>query len=209
MSILTNVRAGYPLQTIGFGDTPQPRSFQLIEMSSDPQKTPTPVPVNVLKTSSDSYAISVNGKDYTTTSTYSPTTQTFTSFFPHTRLETTIIPSTITNESTTTTELTLFHLGRQYRLALSPPAWAAKALGLKDVANSVLAPMPCKVLRVEIEAGAEVKKNQPLVVIESMKMETVIRSPQDKRISRVVHKAGDMCRAGTALVEFEGEEGQA
>jgi hypothetical protein len=31
--------------------------------------------------------------------------------------------------------------------------WMEKALGLKDVTNSVLAPMPCKVLRVEVQAG--------------------------------------------------------
>lgn len=77
---------------------------------------------------------------------------------------------------------------------------------MKDVANSVLAPMPCKVLRVEVEEGQVVKKNQPLVIIESMKMETVIRSPQDGKVSRVVHRVGDMCKAGTALVEFEGGE---
>jgi 3-methylcrotonyl-CoA carboxylase alpha subunit len=70
----------------------------------------------------------------------------------------------------------------------------------------VRAPMPCKVLRVEVKAGDTVVKNQPLVVIESMKMETVIRSPADGKVSRIVHGAGEMCKAGTALVEFEGEE---
>ena len=78
---------------------------------------------------------------------------------------------------------------------------------MRDLTHSVLAPMPCKVLRVEVEEGQEVKKNQALVVIESMKMETVIRSPQDGKISRVVHKPGDLCKGGTALVEFE-EEGE-
>jgi 3-methylcrotonyl-CoA carboxylase alpha subunit len=60
-------------------------------------------------------------------------------------------------------------------------------------------------LRVEVKAGDEVVKNQPLVVIESMKMETVIRSPVDGKVGRVVHGVGEMCKAGTALVEFEGE----
>jgi 3-methylcrotonyl-CoA carboxylase alpha subunit len=94
----------------------------------------------------------------------------------------------------------------QYNLALAEPAWHAKALGTKDAANSVRAPMPCKVLRVEVKAGDEVIKNQPLVIIESMKMETVIRSPGDGKVRRIVHGAGEMCKAGTALVEFEGEE---
>jgi 3-methylcrotonyl-CoA carboxylase alpha subunit len=65
-----------------------------------------------------------------------------------------------------------------------------KALGINEVTKSVLAPMPCKILRVEVEEGNIVKKDQPLVVIESMKMETVIRSPQDGVISKVVHKKG-------------------
>jgi 3-methylcrotonyl-CoA carboxylase alpha subunit len=86
------------------------------------------------------------------------------------------------------------------------PKWAAKALGVKDLANSVLAPMPCKVLRVDVQEGDEVKRDQPLVVIESMKMETVIRAPHDGVVAKVVHKAGDLCKAGTALVEFREEE---
>lgn len=189
-----------PLQTVGFGYAPQPREFHLVETSSDPQITNKPVPVQVIKISPDTYTISVNGQSYTTTSTYSPPTSTITSFYPHTRLSTTIIRDPESHQ------LTLFQQGRQYRLHLATPAFLQKALGMKDVANSVLAPMPCKVLRVEVKEGEEVKKNQALVVIESMKMETVIRSPQDGKVSRVVHRAGDMCKAGTALVEFEGGE---
>jgi hypothetical protein len=43
---------------------------------------------------------------------------------------------------------------------------------------------------VEVQAGDVVEKDQPLVVIESMKMETVIRSPQRGTIARVVHQQG-------------------
>ena len=106
-----------------------------------------------------------------------------TSFFPHTRLETRVIDDGKGN-------LTLFQQGQQFRLRCATPKWVEKALGIKDTAHSVLAPMPCKVLRVEAKAGDRVKKDQVLVVIESMKMETVIRSPQDGVISRVVHQQG-------------------
>jgi multidrug resistance efflux pump len=34
-------------------------------------------------------------------------------------------------------------------------------------------------------------------------METVIRSPQKGVIAKLVHQAGDICKAGTALVLFE------
>ncbi len=106
-----------------------------------------------------------------------------TSFFPHTRLETRVIDDGEGN-------LTLFQQGQQFRLRCATPKWVEKALGVIDTAHSVLAPMPCKILRVEAKVGDHVKKDQVLVVIESMKMETVIRSPQDGVISRVVHQQG-------------------
>lgn len=43
--------------------------------------------------------------------------------------------------------------------------------------------------------------------IESMKMETVIRSPQQGVIKKLAHKEGDICKAGTVLVLFEEGEG--
>ena len=192
----------WPLQTIGFGNGPQPREFQLVESSTDPQKTNSPISVRVLKTAADNFSVSVGEQTFDTTSALDAHTGTLTSFFPHTRLSTKMVRDPENNQ------LTLFQQGKQYRLQLALPKWAEKALGMKDVANSVLTPMPCKVLRVEVEEGQEVKKNQALVVIESMKMETVIRSPQDGIISRIVHRAGDMCKAGTALVEFEGTEAE-
>ena len=191
-----------PLQTIGFSNLQQPREFQLVETSSDPQVTNKPVSVRVLKTSPQTFDITVQDTTYKVTSDYNPQTGTLQSYFPHTRLESTMVKDPETNH------LTLFQQGRQYLLHLQIPSWAEKALGMRDLTHSVLAPMPCKVLRVEVEEGQEVKKNQALVVIESMKMETVIRSPQDGKISRIVHKAGDLCKGGTALVEFEGEDGR-
>jgi 3-methylcrotonyl-CoA carboxylase alpha subunit len=198
-----------PQQTIGFGQAVQPHEMQFVEVlsSSDPQKpSSTPITIQLLKTSPETFTATIKNNDsnktYTITSTHDPLTNTLTSFFPHTRLSTTLI-----RDPETPTLLTLFQRGRQYRLALVPPKWAAKALGTKATANSVLAPMPCKVLRVEVEVGQTVEKNQALVTIESMKMETVIRSPLEGRIRRIVHRAGEMCKAGTALVEFE-EEGE-
>ncbi|KAL4920860.1 carbamoyl-phosphate synthase L chain, ATP binding domain-containing protein [Aspergillus aurantiobrunneus] len=121
-----------------------------------------------------------------------------TSFFPYTRLDTTVIRDGDL--------IVAIQRGSQYRFTIPRAKWMEKALGMKDVANSVLAPMPCKVLRVEVQAGDVVEKDQPLVVIESMKMETVIRSPQKGKIAKVVHQKGDQCKSGTPLVEFAGED---
>lgn len=194
--------SSWPLQTIGFGKAPQPRVFHLVETSSDPQINNPPKAVRVLQTGPDTFSVGVSDHSHSASSTFNNETKLLQTFYPHTRADTTFIVDPESNH------LTLFQQGQLYRFHLATPPYLAEALGEKDVANSVKAPMPCKVLRVEVKEGDVVGKNQVLVVIESMKMETVIRSPQDGRISRVVHKAGDLCKAGTALVEFEGcEEG--
>lgn len=148
------------------------------------------------------FDVSISSTDSDLTQTYTDLIATahdsqLTTFFPHTRLTSTLVSSESGNE------VTLFSQGSQTQLTLATPAWYEKALGIKDVTNSVLAPMPCKVLRNEVKEGDKVEKDQPLVVIESMKMETVIRSPVSGIVARLAHKQGDICKAGTVLVLFE------
>ena len=139
--------------------------------------------VEVKQINMNTFNVLVNDASYPAVrSTWVDESQVLTSFFPHTRLETRLIVS----ES----KIIIFQQGKEYRLQYGTPKWFEKALGIKDVTNSVLAPMPCKILRVEVEEGETVRKDQALVVIESMKMETVIRSPHDGVISRIVHQQG-------------------
>jgi 3-methylcrotonyl-CoA carboxylase alpha subunit len=161
------------------------REFHLVESSPDGkgESILTTIRIGELRTSGveTQYSIVVGDTTYEQVLS-SGTPRQFVSYFPHTRLETTLIRDE--------DRLTIFQQGKQYRLQIAQPKWAEKALGIKDVTNSVLAPMPCKVLRVDVEEGDHVKKDQPLVVIESMKMETVIRSPHDGVIARIVHGKG-------------------
>ncbi|KAG6038731.1 hypothetical protein E4U41_003782 [Claviceps citrina] len=120
-------------------------------------------------------------------------------YFPTERILSSVVPQTQENDI----KITVFQHGVKTDLALLPPTWFEKALGLKETAASVVAPMPCKILKNEVAVGQEVKKGAPLVVIESMKMETVIRSPQDGVVKKLAHKEGDICKAGTILVLFE------
>jgi 3-methylcrotonyl-CoA carboxylase alpha subunit len=193
-----------PVTAIGYGSDMayQQREFNLAEVPADGKGEAKATKVYIRQTSPQQFDISVNSKQtyQNVTCTFTPSSNTLTSFYPHTRIATTFIRDA--------DHLTLFQHGKLARLQLAMPAWAKKALGVKDVANSVLAPMPCKVLRVEVEAGETVKKDQPLVVIESMKMETVIRSPSHGIVKRIVHGKGELCKAGTALVEFEDPESE-
>ncbi|KAL8921772.1 MAG: hypothetical protein Q9208_005529 [Pyrenodesmia sp. 3 TL-2023] len=180
----------------GFASTHRKRTFNLAPILGDGSREASSVSVEVEQTGHKVFTISANEKTFeSVTSQFDASNRTLTSFFPHTRLETRFVQ----NEA----NITLFQQGQQFRLRSVSPKWIEKALGIKDTAHSVLAPMPCKILRVEVEQGQQVKKEQVLIVIESMKMETSIRSPQDGIVSRIVHQRGDLCKAGTALVEFE------
>ena len=64
------------------------------------------------------------------------------------------------------------------------------------------APMPGKVLTVEVAPGDPVTEGQVLLIVEAMKMEHAIRAPRDGIVAEIVAAAGDMVSPGTALVTF-------
>ena len=168
---------------IGFSSGIQSRDFRFIVHKGDGSTSTTEIEVNIHIAGSRLFNVSVNGTSFqSVASHWDSQARKVISYFPHTRLDTRLISDDGT--------LTLFQQGQQYRLRLATPSWVEKALGIKDSAHSVLAPMPCKILRVQVDEGEIVRKDQPLVVIESMKMETVIRSPQDGIVSRIVHRQG-------------------
>lgn len=80
-------------------------------------------------------------------------------FFPRTRVETTVV-----QDPNNDNKITIFQHGAKTELSLAPPTWYEKALGLKEVAASVAAPMPCKILKNEVKEGDRVTKGTPLVV---------------------------------------------
>lgn len=66
----------------------------------------------------------------------------------------------------------------------------------------ILAPMPGKVVRVLLEAGATVEKGTGIVVVEAMKMQNEMKSPRDGVVSINV-KPGDTVNAGDVLAVVE------
>ena len=80
-------------------------------------------------------------------------------FFPEARIETTVVRDPGNGD-----KVSVFQRGAKTELALADPAWYEKALGLREAASSVVAPMPCKVLKNEVSEGDRVVKGTPLVV---------------------------------------------
>ena len=65
------------------------------------------------------------------------------------------------------------------------------------------APMPGKIVKVLLRAGAEVSANQGILVMEAMKMQNEIKSPKDGVIKRVVVQEAAAVNAGELLVVVE------
>jgi 3-methylcrotonyl-CoA carboxylase alpha subunit len=63
--------------------------------------------------------------------------------------------------------------------------------------------MPGKVVKVLVEGDAVVKKGQPLVIIEAMKMEHVIAAPRDGTVESVARAVGDVVQEGVVLVSLK------
>jgi 3-methylcrotonyl-CoA carboxylase alpha subunit len=74
-------------------------------------------------------------------------------------------------------------------------------------AGGLESPMPGVVTRVMVGVGDAVTKGQPLVALEAMKMEHLIRAPRDGRIKAIAARAGEMVNGGVPLIEMDEESG--
>jgi biotin carboxyl carrier protein len=80
------------------------------------------------------------------------------------------------------------------------------SLGMESSENTknkdVKAPMPGMVLNILVGEGELVEKDAPLVILEAMKMENVIKSPAAGSIKRIGVKKGVAVEKNTILIEF-------
>ncbi|MBB4658248.1 acetyl-CoA carboxylase biotin carboxylase subunit [Parvularcula dongshanensis] len=93
--------------------------------------------------------------------------------------------------------------GETYPLTLHDPL-AEAAAGGADAA-SLLAPMPATVTAVLVEVGQQVEAGTPLLTIEAMKMEHVVKAPADGRIVETPYLPGDTVAEGAKLLGFEAD----
>jgi biotin carboxyl carrier protein len=80
---------------------------------------------------------------------------------------------------------------------------AAATDAAKKKGARVRAQMPGKVIRVLVAAGAHVEKDQPLMVLEAMKMENEIRAAQPGRVGRIHVSEGQAVESGADLLVIE------
>ena len=96
-------------------------------------------------------------------------------------------------------ERLVFCDGRVHRLRRPDPVHADEATGGDD-GPDLLARMPGKVVRLLVGVGQAVVAGQPLVIMESMKMETELAAPVAGVVDRIAVAEGQVVAQGDLLV---------
>jgi len=84
-------------------------------------------------------------------------------------------------------------------------AAAARLMPAKSLADSGKAlrcPMPGLVRSIAVKEGQEVKAGEPLVVVEAMKMENVLRADRDGVVKKIRARPGDSLAVDAVILEF-------
>lgn len=69
--------------------------------------------------------------------------------------------------------------------------------------NELTSPIAGVIEAINVSVGDSVKENDPLIVIEAMKMHTNISSPISGKVKEVLIKVGDAVQQGQVLLTFE------
>ncbi len=67
----------------------------------------------------------------------------------------------------------------------------------------IKAPMPGLVLKILVEEGQILKKGDPVLILEAMKMENVFKTPTDATVKSILVTAGKAVEKGEILIDLE------
>jgi len=93
----------------------------------------------------------------------------------------------------------VFHHGTRWTLSLKEELADIEA----GPAGSLAAPMPGRVIKLMVQAGAKVEKGQPLLILEAMKMEHTITAPAAGTVKEIHYAEGDPVLEGAQLIRIE------
>jgi acetyl/propionyl-CoA carboxylase alpha subunit len=97
----------------------------------------------------------------------------------------------------------VFLNGEAYEFTLDTGERSADEATAGD--GAILSPMPGKIVSVAAEAGAKLKKGDPILVLEAMKMEHTLTAPFDGKLTELNAKAGAQVSEGVLLAKLEKE----
>ena len=71
------------------------------------------------------------------------------------------------------------------------------------IEGSLTAPMPGKILNINVKKGSNVKAGETLLILEAMKMEHTIKATSDGQVIELYVKTGDQVESGSDLMKIE------
>jgi methylmalonyl-CoA carboxyltransferase small subunit len=86
---------------------------------------------------------------------------------------------------------------------VAPPPAKPTAAPVADESKVSRSPISGVIVRLAAQVGQSIQVNDVLLVLEAMKMETVITSPVAGKVAKVNVNVGDAVQAGQVLVKFE------
>lgn len=84
-----------------------------------------------------------------------------------------------------------------------PPLAPPPQGGDVDEAKVCRSPIAGVVVRINVQPGQQIQANDPMLVLEAMKMETNITSPVSGKVKSVNATVGEGVQIGQVVVEFE------
>jgi biotin carboxyl carrier protein len=79
-------------------------------------------------------------------------------------------------------------------------------LGMNNLQNQtakeIKAPMPGLIFDIKVKEGDEVKKGDPVLILEAMKMENILKSPGDGTVKKIKIKKGESVEKNQVLIQF-------
>jgi 3-methylcrotonyl-CoA carboxylase alpha subunit len=95
----------------------------------------------------------------------------------------------------------VFDRGEAYEFTLDTGEREGGELAAGD--GAILSPMPGKIVSVAAEVGAKLKKGEPILVLEAMKMEHTLTAPFDGKLVELNAKQGAQVSEGVVLAKLE------
>ena len=74
---------------------------------------------------------------------------------------------------------------------------------VEDLSKYLLAPMPGKIVSINVKDGQKIKSGENLLILEAMKMENLITATKDAKIKKINVKSNDTVEADQILIEFD------
>jgi 3-methylcrotonyl-CoA carboxylase alpha subunit len=109
--------------------------------------------------------------------------------------------------------VTVFDHGPETTVFLDRASWRlievdplAPSAGEDPTAGRLTAPMPGRVTQLMVEPGNQVRRGEPLMIVEAMKMEHTITAPADGVVEAVRFGVGDLVEEGAELIALAAPE---